>query len=158
MRSRLRRICRVENTTPALVVVDYLQLMKIPGYKGDNRVNEISEISRSFKSIAKEFACPIIALSQLNRGVENRPNKRPLMSDLRESGAIEQDADLILFIYRDEYYTSKEGKPSEFPNQAEIIVGKNRSGSTKNFMLQFAGEVLRFSNFMDETHSNNYME
>ena len=122
LRARARRVSRQEEHGLSLIVVDYLQLMQLPG-STENRVNQISEISRSLKALAKELNVPVIALSQLNRAVEQRPNKRPMMADLRDSGAIEQDADLILFIYRDEVYN----EDSEEGNKAEIIIGKQRN-------------------------------
>ena len=140
MRARARRVAR-EYDGLALVVVDYLQLMQIKGF-GDNRVGEISEISRSLKTMAREFECPVIALSQLNRSLEQRPNKRPVMSDLRESGAIEQDADIIAFVYRDEVYN--EDTPDK--GVAEIIIGKQRNGPIGTVRLGFLGQFTRFEN------------
>ena len=144
MRARVRRIAR-EHGNPGMVMVDYLQLMQVAG-KSEGRTQEISEISRSLKGIAKEFDCPIIALSQLNRGVEQRPNKRPMNSDLRESGAIEQDADVILFIYRDEYYHE------ESPDKgiAELIIGKQRNGEVGTSRAAFVGKFTRFENLAPE--------
>lgn len=144
LRARARRIAR-ERDTLGLIVVDYLQLMRGQG-QVENRTAEISEISRSLKALAKELHVPIIALSQLNRSLEQRPNKRPVMSDLRESGAIEQDADLIMFIYRDEVY--HEDSPDK--GTAEIIVGKQRNGPIGTIRLTFAGQFTRFDNFMTE--------
>lgn len=126
---------------PGVIMLDYLQLMQVPG-STEGRTQEISEISRSLKAIAKEFECPVIALSQLNRGVEQRPNKRPMNSDLRESGAIEQDADVILFIYRDEYYN--EDSPDK--GIAELIVGKQRNGEVGTSRAAFVGKFTRFEN------------
>lgn len=140
MRARCKRIQR-EQGEIGMIMVDYLQLMQIPG-RGENRVAEISEISRSLKSIAKEFNCPMVALSQLNRGLEQRPNKRPVNSDLRDSGAIEQDADVIAFIYRDEVYN--EDSPDK--GVAEIIIGKQRNGPIGTCRLTFIGEHTRFEN------------
>jgi len=144
--SKARRLKREHDI--GLVVVDYLQLMSVPG-NSENRATEISEISRSLKAMAKELNVPVIALSQLNRGLESRGDKRPIMSDLRESGAIEQDADLILFIYRDEYYN----KDSPDTGLAEIIVGKHRNGATGTFRLRFHGELTRFDGLRDQRGS-----
>jgi len=142
LRARSRRLHR-QNNGLGLIVVDYLQLMSSnAGKASENRATEISEISRSLKSLAKELQVPVIALSQLNRSLEQRPNKRPVMSDLRESGAIEQDADLILFIYRDEVYNSD----SQDKGKAEIIIGKQRNGPIGMVALAFRGEYTRFDN------------
>ena len=138
LRARVRRVAR-EAGGIGLIAVDYLQLMRIAG-SSENRTNEISEISRSLKALAKEMRCPVLALSQLNRDVEKRLNKRPLMADLRDSGAIEQDADLILFIYRDEVYN--EDSPDK--GVAEIIIGKQRNGVTGTTRLSFLGELTKF--------------
>ena len=137
--SKARRLKREHDL--GLVVVDYLQLMQVPG-NSENRATEISEISRSLKAMAKELSLPVIALSQLNRGLESRTDKRPVMSDLRESGAIEQDADIILFIYRDEYYN----KDSNDKGLAEVIISKHRNGATGMVKLKFFGEYTRFDN------------
>jgi replicative DNA helicase len=146
--SRARRIAR-EHGQLGLIMIDYLQLMQIKG-KSENRTNEISEISRSLKMIAKEFNCPVVALSQLNRGLEQRPNKRPIMSDLRESGAIEQDADLIMFIYRDEVYNEE----SEAKGTAEIIIGKQRNGPIGTSRLAFLGKYTRFENLAPSSYDD----
>jgi len=139
LRSKARRIKREHDL--GLIVIDYLQLMTVPG-TGENRATEISEISRSLKALAKELNVPVVALSQLNRGLESRTDKRPVMADLRESGAIEQDADIIVFIYRDEYYN----KESADKGLAEVIIGKQRNGPTGMCKLKFFGEYTRFDN------------
>ena len=145
LRARARRINRQEPNGLSLIVVDYLQLMQIPGSL-ENRVNQISEISRSLKSLAKELNVPVIALSQLNRAVEQRTDKRPMMADLRDSGAIEQDADVILFIYRDEVYN----EDSEQGNKAEIIIGKQRNGPIGKTYLTFLKQYARFEDFVPD--------
>ncbi|MEP0203724.1 MAG: replicative DNA helicase [Halioglobus sp.] len=140
LRSRARRIHR-EHGQLGMIMVDYMQLMQIAG-SSEGRTAEISEISRNLKAIAKEFKCPMVALSQLNRSLEQRPNKRPVNSDLRESGAIEQDADVIMFIYRDEVYN--EDSPDK--GTAEIIIGKQRNGPIGTARLAFVGQYTRFDN------------
>tara|TARA_Y100001970_G_scaffold6546_2_gene7497 strand:+ start:763 stop:2154 length:1392 start_codon:yes stop_codon:yes gene_type:complete len=145
LRARARRINRLEPNGLSLVVVDYLQLMQIPGSL-ENRVNQISEISRSLKSLAKELNVPVLALSQLNRAVEQRTDKRPMMADLRDSGAIEQDADVILFIYRDEVYN----EDSDQGNKAEIIIGKQRNGPIGKTYLTFLKQYARFEDFVPD--------
>ena len=147
LRARARRVSRQEEHGLSLIVVDYLQLMQLPG-STENRVNQISEISRSLKALAKELNVPVIALSQLNRAVEQRPSKRPMMADLRDSGAIEQDADLILFIYRDEVYN----EDSEEGNKAEIIIGKQRNGPIGTVNLSFLKEFTRFEDFAVDSY------
>ena len=147
LRARARRIARQEPNGLSLIVVDYLQLIRLPASQ-ENRVNQICEISRSQKVLAKELNVPVIALSQLNRAVEQRPNKRPIMSDLRDSGAIEQDADLILLIYRDEVYN----EDSEEGNKAEIIIGKQRNGPIGKVNLTFLKEYTRFEDFAIDSY------
>jgi len=140
VRSRARKVAR-EHGDLGMIMLDYMQLMQVAG-SSEGRTAEISEISRSLKAIAKEFKCPVVALSQLNRALEGRPNKRPVNSDLRESGAIEQDADVIMFIYRDEVYN--EDSPDK--GIAEIIIGKQRNGPIGTCRLAFIGEYTRFEN------------
>ena len=149
MRSRARKVAR-EHGELGLIVVDYLQLMRVPELR-DNRVQEISEISRSLKLIAKELNVPLIALSQLNRSLENRQDRRPVNSDLRESGSIEQDADLIAFIYRDEVYNPD----SPDKGTAEIIIGKQRNGPIGMVRLSYLGEFVRFDNYTNEVLMDN---
>ncbi len=147
LRARARRLKREHDLQ--LIVVDYLQLMSVHG-TSENRATEISEISRSLKALAKELSVPVVALSQLNRSLEQRTDKRPVMSDLRESGAIEQDADLIVFIYRDEVYN--EDSPDK--GTAEIIVAKQRNGPIFKTRVTFLGQYTRFENFVPEIYSN----
>ncbi len=141
LRARSRRLAR-QCGRLGLIIIDYLQLMGSSS-PGENRATEISEISRSLKALAKELSCPVIALSQLNRSLEQRPNKRPVMSDLRESGAIEQDADVILFIYRDEVYNPD----SPDKGTAEIIIGKQRNGPIGTVRVTFLGQFTKFENY-----------
>ena len=147
IRARSRRLHREHGL--GLIVIDYLQLMQVPGSK-ENRATEISEISRSLKALAKELELPIIALSQLNRSVEQRPDKRPIMSDLRESGAIEQDADLILFIYREEVYNQDTPRKGI----ADISIAKQRNGPIGDFPLTFVGRYTKFENWMPESYAD----
>jgi replicative DNA helicase len=149
LRARSRRLKREHDL--GLIVVDYLQLMQVPGNK-ENRATEISEISRSLKALARELNVPVIALSQLNRSLEQRTDKRPVMADLRESGAIEQDADVIVFIYRDEYYNPE----SNEKGIAEIIIGKQRNGPTGTVKLTFLGQYTRFENFANDSYSGSF--
>jgi replicative DNA helicase len=146
VRARARRLKRERGLD--LIVVDYLQLMQVAGTK-ENRATEIAEISRSLKALAKELKVPVIALSQLNRGVEQRVEKKPVMSDLRESGSLEQDADLILLIYREEVYdpnTTRKGI-------ADIIIAKQRNGPTGDVQLTFLGQYTKFENYAPESYA-----
>ena len=150
LRARARRIKREHGLD--LIVVDYLQLMQVPGTK-ENRATEIAEISRGLKVLAKELSCPVIALSQLNRGVEQRESKKPVMSDLRESGSIEQDADMILLIYREEVYdrnTTRKGI-------AEIDLVKHRNGEIGTFILTFQGQFTRFANYVPDSYAEGVL-
>ncbi|MEM9171554.1 MAG: replicative DNA helicase [Pseudomonadota bacterium] len=148
VRARARRLKREHGL--GLIVVDYLQLMQVAG-TSENRTNEISEISRSLKALARELDVPLIALSQLNRSVEQRQDKKPVMSDLRESGAIEQDADLICFIYRDEVYNPETARKGI----ADIVIAKQRNGPIGEFPLTFVGQYTKFENFVPDTYGQN---
>ncbi|MGR9052727.1 MAG: replicative DNA helicase [Gammaproteobacteria bacterium] len=152
VRSRARRLMR-EHGQLGLIVIDYLQLMQSPA-SGENRVQQISDISRGLKALAKELNVPVVALSQLNRNLEQRPNKRPVMSDLRESGGIEQDADVIVFVYRDEVYNP------DTPDKgiAEIIIGKQRNGPIGTVRLTFLGQYTRFENFAGHLYDDDGYE
>lgn len=175
LRARARRLKRRHDI--GLIIVDYLQLLQGSGRSNDNRVNEISEISRGLKTLAKELSLPVIALSQLSRAVEQREDKRPQLSDLRESGSIEQDADMVWFIYRAEYYHNSlkpdfpneasdpasiakyeewENKHRELVNRATLIVAKQRHGSTGNIPLHFQSEITKFSDLADDTRGYDY--
>ncbi len=150
VRARARRLKR-DHKDLGLIVIDYLQLMQAPG-AGENRTNEISLISRSLKALAKELNVPVVALSRLNRGLEQRTNKRPIMSDLRESGAIEQDADIVVFIYRDEVYNEE----SPDKGMAEIIIGKQRNGPIGTTRLTFLGQYTKFENYTGDIYGDHY--
>src|SRR6202022_4175798 len=161
--ARARRLKRQRGLD--VLVVDYIQLLQGSSKRSDNRVQELTEITTSLKALAKELNIPVIALSQLSRQVENRDDKRPQLSDLRESGSIEQDADVVLFVFREEYYLqNKEPKPGTAEHQtwqtdmeqvvgkAEIIIGKQRHGPTGTVKLNFEGQFTRFSDAVDESH------
>ena len=152
MRAKARRLKSEQDL--GLIVVDYLQLMQGKS-TAENRAQEISDISRSLKAMAKELNVPVLALSQLNRSLESRTDKRPQLADLRESGAIEQDADVIMFIYRDEVYNRAEGNPNR--GLAEIIIGKQRNGPTGVIKLTFLGEYTRFENYSNRAPTPDYL-
>lgn len=166
LRSRVRKMKRQYDI--GMVIVDYLQLMKGSSNRIESRVQEISEISQGLKSIAREMKIPVVALSQLSRSVESRDNKRPIMSDLRESGSIEQDADVVMFIYREEYYMAKTMPPPEertpeqqeqldaIQGKAEIIISKNRKGPTGNIAVTFLPQYTQFCNYMSPEELNQY--
>ena len=145
VRSRARRLTR-EHGQLGLIVLDYLQLMQSPS-SGDNRVQQISDISRSLKALARELKVPVIALSQLSRGPESRTSRKPMLSDLRESGSLEQDADMVAFLYREDYYNPE----TEKKNLTELIIAKNRNGPTETVELYFHKNFTRFTDYSPRT-------
>ena len=151
LRAKARRLARQEEDGLSLIVIDYLQLMQLPT-SAENRVNQISEISRALKSLAKELNVPVVALSQLNRAVEQRPNRRPVMSDLRDSGAIEQDADVILFLYREKAYD----RETDVGDKAEVLIGKQRNGPIGEVYLTFLEDITRFENFSNDGYFQDF--
>ncbi|MDC0405498.1 replicative DNA helicase [Gammaproteobacteria bacterium] len=151
LRAKARRLARQEEDGLSLIVIDYLQLMQLPT-SAENRVNQISEISRALKSLAKELNVPVVALSQLNRAVEQRPNRRPVMSDLRDSGAIEQDADVILFLYREKAYD----RETDVGDKAEVLIGKQRNGPIGEVYLTFLEDITRFENFSNDGYYQDF--
>jgi replicative DNA helicase len=145
VRAKTRRLAQQQADGLGLVLIDYLQLMRATG-QSDNRAEQVGQISRGLKTLARELDVPVIALSQLNRGVEQRSDKRPMLSDLRESGAIEQDADLVMFIYRDEYYDPE----SEDEGLAELLISKHRNGGLGKVTLTFQKDYPRFMSYVGE--------
>ena len=145
VRAKARRLLQQQADGLGLILIDYLQLMRADG-RTDNRVEQIGQISRGLKTLARELDCPVVALSQLNRGVEQRTDKRPVLSDLRESGSIEQDADLVMFIYRDEYYD----KESEREGIADLIISKHRNGGLGTVELTFQKDYPRFMSYIGD--------
>lgn len=143
MKAKLRRVDNL-----GLVIIDYLQLMQ-GDHRNDNRVQEVAEISRALKLMAKELMIPIICCAQLSRGPESRTDKKPMLSDLRDSGAIEQDADVVMFLYRDEYYKTDKSEEAPESNIAEVIIAKNRHGSTENVKMGWIGKYTKFRTLTD---------